>query len=103
MAMIAFAGLRSSASTVLLDTTGGVPSWRRLQQQHLECQRVTGGHINNINNNVNTSSIKPIANTLSNIKTIANTMSNFTSLHRLHVRVVEGLSWWMVFDVLLLL
>ena len=33
-----------ATATVLLDTTGGIPSWRRLQLQHLEHQRVTGGH-----------------------------------------------------------
>ena len=56
-----------SAATVLLDTAGagGVPSWRLLQQQYLERQRVTGEHLINVNNNVNTSSIKTIANSVS--------------------------------------
>ena len=46
MAMIAFAGpCYATTSTVLLDTTGGVPSWHCLQQQHLERQHViTGRH-----------------------------------------------------------
>ena len=37
------------------------------------------------------------------IKTIANTMPYFSSLHRPHVCDVEELSWWMAFDVLMLL
>ena len=94
MAMIAFAGSRSAASTMLLDTTGGVQSWHRLQQQHLERQRVTGGHfINIINKKINISSIKTIANNMS-----------FPSVHRPYVRVVEGLSWTgMAYDMTLLL
>ena len=60
------------------------------------------GHINTINNNVNVPSIKTIANATSTIKTIANTMPYFPSLYcPHHVCVVEGLSLWTVFDVLL--
>ena len=91
-------------TNVLMDTTGSVPSWCPLQQQqHLECQHVKGGYFANIiNNNVNTSSINTIANTTSNINIIAST-SSFPSLHHPQVRVVEGLRWMLVFDVLLLL
>ena len=73
-----------SAATVLLDTTDDVPSWYCLQQhkQHLECQHVTGSHINTIKNNVSTSSIK----------TIANTMPYFPPLHCPQVRVVHALT-----------
>ena len=62
--VIVIASPHSSTSTVLLDTTDGVLSWRHLQQQHLEHQHVTGGHIKTTNNNVNTSSIKTMSNTM---------------------------------------
>mmetsp|Transcript_27190 Transcript_27190/g.56960 ORF Transcript_27190/g.56960 Transcript_27190/m.56960 type:complete len:97 (+) Transcript_27190:62-352(+) len=77
----------TTAFSFPLGTTGGVPSWRCLQQQqqqYLERQHVTGGNfMNTINNNVNTSSINTIANTTSAIHTISNT-TFFPSLHRPH-------------------
>ena len=95
--VIVIVGLRSTVSSVLLDTTRLVfhlgVTLSSSSPWNASTSRA-GIFINIINNNARTSGIKTIANTIS-----------FPSLHCPNIHVVEGLSWWMgmAFDKMLLL
>ena len=87
MAMIAFAGPRFAASsTVLLDTTCGVPSWRRLQQQQQQQQHLERHHVTTTSTSTTTPTrhlSRPLATPCPSPVFIVPMF--FPYLHRLHI------------------